>query len=1036
MALTPEEKIESTLRRASSLIRRVDLGAAFFTSAAAAVFLLFAGILFDHFLPGGMSRPFRLIYACAAGAVWLGVSAWRFFPVARYRINPLYSATRLEEAHPDLKNGLVNWLLVRGAQKPLFDLPFTRKTAESIPADAASDAVDMRPLVRSAFCFIGALVLLFAYLVVAQRSCFVSAARLLMPTAEIAHPQRIRFRAVRPGDARIRRGTEIAVEAEFDDPPGSEVRLVYSTADGRLTDARLPMESDAGRVFRVPFPPDGGGVQEEILYSVQVADGEKTIARSPEYRLSVLPPLKLSVEKIVCRYPAYTGLEPWTFEGDGDIDAWEGTEITLAARSNYPLERAEWIPDFKRREAVKMTIPPDDPTRAEVRLTLEPGKYASYRLWGIDTEGNANLADPEDAGDGIPSRSITVRPDPPPLAVWNEDLAGAAPRVAEHGTFPLSFTGTDEQFGLAGAELELVWYRAARPAEKRQVTVDLSRQLSGPGADRRAPLRLTCDFSPAANGIPAGATVECRGVLYDNREGEPGRGETDVLTLTVTPDAEPPASDDSDAASDGGGDGGESSGGGEGNQGESKESGGGNSPSDSDGKNGESQHGARENKQENNSQEDGSSEGESSSSDSGTPPAENQPPGGEEDNAEGTGESAGESASSGQEGGGSNGSGENGAGTPEGAAPSDRHGGRETDASGQGGGDSAASESGPEQAPGGEPIDPETDPAAAFDEILDFSGLDVDSAPSDAEPHGRGTGVSSPETEKKNADLPPEDREKIKSAPGDPPADGPRQSDRSGGEIPADARRDSGEVDPNTRNYMATEGQADSGARVPDDAQIRPDPNLAPEPAETPNSGEGRETSSPSAAVGEGVPEKDGGAPNRNGPAPETAEATGENNGALPTAGEGDAADGTPLTGGSGSASGKERQSEAAVADKANLEYTRQATNLVLNYLDGELKKGANRELLDRLGWTEEELRAFHAKWTEMRARAGETPSAELRYNEELRDMGLRPKGVRVSGRGADRKSADTARTADRTPPPEGVADRLKEYNEAINRGE
>ena len=61
---------------------------------------------------------------------------------------------------------------------------------------------------------------------------------------------------------------------------------------------------------------------------------------------------------------------------------------------------------------------------------------------------------------------------------------------------------------------------------------------------------------------------------------------------------------------------------------------------------------------------------------------------------------------------------------------------------------------------------------------------------------------------------------------------------------------------------------------------------------------------------------------------------------------------------------------------------------------------------------------------------------AALRYNEEFLDMGLRPKGVRISGRGADRKSADSARTVDRTPPPDGVADRLKEYNEAINRGE
>ena len=61
---------------------------------------------------------------------------------------------------------------------------------------------------------------------------------------------------------------------------------------------------------------------------------------------------------------------------------------------------------------------------------------------------------------------------------------------------------------------------------------------------------------------------------------------------------------------------------------------------------------------------------------------------------------------------------------------------------------------------------------------------------------------------------------------------------------------------------------------------------------------------------------------------------------------------------------------------------------------------------------------------------------AALRYNEEFLDMGLRPKGVRVLGCGTDRKRNDSARTADRTLPPDDYADRLKEYNEAINRGE
>ncbi|MCR5358906.1 MAG: hypothetical protein K6E55_03355, partial [Thermoguttaceae bacterium] len=66
--------------------------------------------------------------------------------------------------------------------------------------------------------------------------------------------------------------------------------------------------------------------------------------------------------------------------------------------------------------------------------------------------------------------------------------------------------------------------------------------------------------------------------------------------------------------------------------------------------------------------------------------------------------------------------------------------------------------------------------------------------------------------------------------------------------------------------------------------------------------------------------------------------------------------------------------------------------------------------------------------------RAGETPSGGRRYDQELLDLGLRPKGVRLSGRGADRKSADSARNADRVEPPDEYRAQLEEYQKAINR--
>ncbi|MGI5832175.1 MAG: hypothetical protein ACOX6D_06535 [Thermoguttaceae bacterium] len=1020
MPTPSEEKLEQTLRRTSSLIRRVDVGVAFLAVSAAAVFLLLIGIFLDHLCRDGMPERARILYAIVSGLVLLAVTLWKFYPTFRYRVNPLYSALKLESAHPQLKNGLVNWLLVRGRKSTLFVRQLSVKTAETIPPHAESEAIDMRPLVRCAMVFIAAVTLLSLYLVTSEKSGFVSAARVMLPTAKINPPQRVRFRAIKPKDASFYPGKEVLVEVEFLGDPRGDVFFSYSTPDGRISDRRLPMEESGFHLYRLSFPESGKGLEEDILYSILVTDGKRERARSPRYTLTVLPPIRFAPSTILYRYPEYTGLQPRQVENDGTIDAWEGTEVVLTARSTHPLARALLIPDFSPNRAVKMKILPDDPTSAEATFTLEPGKIASYQLRCTDTEQNGNFVDSKDEKHGVPVWEVTVRSDPAPVAAW-ENGVGASGVVAENGTVRLAFTASDENFGLAQARLEVTWWKKSHPAEKHEKKLDLSNVPDRPGIDRRAQVLFALDFSPAANGIPAGAAVECRGVVFDNREPQPNRGETSILTLEVVQPAEIPEEESPSQPEEGASDG-RSEG----------ENGGGNSR---EGEEGESQNSGDSGKNQNAS--GGGSDSEETPSSGEPSPNEGANPGGEEDNAEGTGESAGDPTEEGD----GDAPSESGAGEAAGGESTDAAPNRTAADEGEGESERAnealgRSDGQPEgaerDAPENTPIDPDSDPAGAFDTILDFSGLEAQAVPSDAEPQGRGTGISSPESEKRSADPPEEDLDKIKSAEGIPPADGPRRSDDRS-RIPADAARENGPVDPGTRNYMATDGEGDDSATVPKDAKIQPDPNASGRPSEA-REGEGRPTDRKADG---GVPDDRGDATPSQGDLPETAGETSEKNPGSPSdaQNEGDPSSGQPVPGGGGNSTAELRRREAAPADEANLQYAEAATNLVLSYLDQQLNQGVDQGLLDELGWSEAELRAFRDRWQAMRKKAKETPSARRGYEEELRDLGLRPKaGVRISARSADAKGKDSVRSFLRVPPPPGYEERLRAYREAINR--
>ncbi|MBM3998237.1 MAG: hypothetical protein FJ297_01630 [Planctomycetes bacterium] len=119
-----------------------------------------------------------------------------------------------------------------------------------------------------------------------------------------------------------------------------------------------------------------------------------------------------------------------------------------------------------------------------------------------------------------------------------------------------------------------------------------------------------------------------------------------------------------------------------------------------------------------------------------------------------------------------------------------------------------------------------------------------------------------------------------------------------------------------------------------------------------------------------------------------------------------------------------------------DLEYTRKATDLVLEYLKDQQRK-ADPDLLDNLGWTKDQLDAFLKRWESLKREAEEDASARDQFDATLRSLGLRPPRDSVqSGRGKDDAKRGNADSALRSSPPSKYAEQFNAFRKGAARSE
>lgn len=126
--------------------------------------------------------------------------------------------------------------------------------------------------------------------------------------------------------------------------------------------------------------------------------------------------------------------------------------------------------------------------------------------------------------------------------------------------------------------------------------------------------------------------------------------------------------------------------------------------------------------------------------------------------------------------------------------------------------------------------------------------------------------------------------------------------------------------------------------------------------------------------------------------------------------------------------------------EEANLEYKRQATELVLKRLQDELERGdVDPELLDKLGWTKEELRRFSERMNKalQESKAGdETPeslSRRQQFEEMLKSLDVNKSGTKRSGQDAPQREVNQIESRHSTVP-KGYRDASEKLSREINR--
>ncbi len=531
---TKSERIEGRIDQTCREVKRTDLFLTLTVLLTCTVGYLFVFALLDHWcFREGVSPGLRVALFLLGAVFALGYLGLRLTPLLRYSVNPVYAAKVLEGRRSSMKNALINWVLLRKeetaqANKPVS--PLRSRIVEGLTSRAANDLdrisgetiVDHTPIIRWLIVLAVLTGLLCLYSLLSPKNPLTSFLRLTVPFAGIETPTRVRFLEISPGNAELFQGETTTITARIEGAGNDPVFVYYTTDDRRAVDQAVPMSiPEGGYKYECRFPPGKAGFEQGTSYQIGVG-GE----RSRSYRFGVLPPQTLEVREVVYTFPEYTGQAPLTVPNTGDIRALEGTQVTIEAKANFPMSRAEFIPDNNDKKGKSMSLSPDARGGSVgLWLTTDPldpsrGEFQSYVLRGYDSEGTANRR---------PSiYKIEVLRDQPPKVSWVEPPEEQF-RIPLNGFADLKIEAEDADFGIRAIRLHFDAGEKKIPplevlAAGKEKLTGFSGVVNATGSIRPEQLRLE-----------EGDAVECWAEAIDTKTPDGNSAVTKRLSFVVDP---------------------------------------------------------------------------------------------------------------------------------------------------------------------------------------------------------------------------------------------------------------------------------------------------------------------------------------------------------------------------------------------------------------------------------------------------------------------------------------------------------------------
>jgi collagen type III alpha len=102
----------------------------------------------------------------------------------------------------------------------------------------------------------GIMAVIAAYKILSPKDPFQTAARVLVPWADIARPSRVQIAEVQPGSTEVYYGQTVPISATLRGVrEGDAVNVLYTTADGQAINRPVPMKLAAGDRYEGTLPP-------------------------------------------------------------------------------------------------------------------------------------------------------------------------------------------------------------------------------------------------------------------------------------------------------------------------------------------------------------------------------------------------------------------------------------------------------------------------------------------------------------------------------------------------------------------------------------------------------------------------------------------------------------------------------------------------------------------------------------------------------------------------------------------------------------